>query len=105
MQGQWLGGWGGEWLGDTAGGGNPVVAAALKVSGTGAAQITAKQVISAALVGVGSSDYLMSAVTVGGEPPVEPHAPTGGGYSRAVPMRKEAKKTRENDEAFLLFVL
>jgi hypothetical protein len=42
MQGTWLGNWQGSWLGDgTPSGANPIVSAALRVSGTSTAQFNA----------------------------------------------------------------
>lgn len=105
--GQWSGQWGGNWLGDVdGGGGNPLVPAALKVAGAGIAQLSARRLVAAALVAGGSSDYLLSAITDGGAPPVDPQPTQAGGYSgnwhwQPGPTPEQIRRKRRRREEIL----
>ena len=78
--GQWVGAWGGDWIGGTTTDGNPIVITALHAAGAGLS--------------------VLSPICVRAALPVA--QAYGGSYT---PLPRLARKTKENDEAFLLFVL
>jgi hypothetical protein len=86
MQGQWIGTWGGDWLGGVSASGNPIVIAAMHATGLGSALLLAQ------------------ALNVS-QPPV--NGPSGGpnwlaGYSPNFGQKPATKRRNKRDELLFL---